>query len=107
MNGKQYIYTNGQLAAIQMLLVFLMFMENLYIYNYKCPSAHMRDILPHKKRKKSMKKLGTLFQVTNLITIIILLVGTSSFSGQINKADSGDLIKASKIISFDSKFGRL
>lgn len=48
-----------------------------------------------------MKKIGTLFQVTNLITIIILLVGTSSFSGQINKADSGDLIKASKIISFD------
>lgn len=49
-----------------------------------------------------MKKLEISFQGVNLIIIIILLVGTSSCSGQKNKADSGDVIKESKITSFDS-----
>jgi ligand-binding sensor domain-containing protein len=49
-----------------------------------------------------MKKLEIPFQRANLIIIFILLVGTSSCSGQENKADIQVVTKETKIISTDS-----
>jgi ligand-binding sensor domain-containing protein len=46
-----------------------------------------------------MKKLKVSFQWINIISIVILLVGTSSCNGQKNKTDLGDETKASKIKS--------
>lgn len=56
-------------------------------------------------KKTSMKKLKLPFQETNLIILLIFVVGISSCSGQKNNTDLADVNQESQITSIDSNLG--